>query len=122
MFKTRSIAQNERFFTPNEQCSSRSTNLPNKACFFFKLLLFAQNKQVSSKWLSLVRMIEYSQKKSLFRPILRHPVDELPRKGRLGGESPKNKAGYTATPVACGWAGPYMRSPDHLDRSSRVKE
>ena len=48
-----------------------------KHVFFFKLLLFAQNKQVSSKWLSLVRMIEYSQKKSLFRPILRHPVDGI---------------------------------------------
>ena len=34
----------------------------------------------------------------------------------------RNKAGYTATPVACGWAGLYLRSLDHLGRSSEVKE
>ena len=33
-----------------------------------------------------------------------------------------NKAGYTATEVACGGQGLYFRSPDHLDRSSDVKE
>ena len=32
------------------------------------------------------------------------------------------KAGYTATEVACGGQGPYLRSPDHLSRSSEVKE
>ena len=32
------------------------------------------------------------------------------------------KAGYTATEVACGGQGPYLRSPDYLGRSSEVKE
>ena len=54
----RSFAQNERFFTPNKQCNSRSTKLPNKANFF---KLFAQNKQNSSKWVSLVKMSEYAR-------------------------------------------------------------
>ena len=34
----------------------------------------------------------------------------------------KNKAGYTATEVACGWAGAILRSPDHFGKSSEVKE
>ena len=34
----------------------------------------------------------------------------------------ENKAGYTATEVACGWAGAIFRSPDYLGRSSEVKE
>ena len=33
-----------------------------------------------------------------------------------------NKAGYTATPVACGWAGADLRSLDHLGRSSEAKD
>ena len=33
-----------------------------------------------------------------------------------------NKAGYTATEVACGWAGAILRSLDYLGRSSEVKE
>ena len=49
-------------------------------------------------------------------------MDELPRKGRLGGESPKNKAGYTATPVACGWAGAVFELLEHLGRSSEAKD
>ena len=31
------------------------------------------------------------------------------------------RAGYTATPVACGWAGSIFRSLDHLGRSSVAK-
>ena len=38
----------------------------------------------------------------------------------INGE--ENKAGYTATEVACGGQGPYLRSPDHVGRSSEVKE
>ena len=34
----------------------------------------------------------------------------------------ENKAGYTATPVACGWAGLYLRSLHHLGRSSEAKD
>merc|ERR1719312_385372 len=35
----------------------------------------------------------------------------------------KNKAGYTATEVACGWAGAVFEgSPYYLGRSSEVKE
>ena len=30
-----------------------------------------------------------------------------------------NKAGYTATPVACGWAGAVV---EHLDRGSELKK
>ena len=32
-----------------------------------------------------------------------------------------NKAGYMATPVACGWAGAVLRSLDHLGRGVRAK-
>ena len=34
----------------------------------------------------------------------------------------RNKAGYTATPVVSGWAGtrPYLRSLEHLGRSSEA--
>ena len=33
-----------------------------------------------------------------------------------------NKAGYTATPVACGWAGAVLRRLiEHLGRSSKLK-
>ena len=36
---------------------------------------------------------------------------------------PENKAGNTATPVACGWAGAVLkRSTEHLGRSSRLKK
>ena len=34
----------------------------------------------------------------------------------------KNKAGYTATPVACEWAGAVLRSLDHLGRGSEAKD
>ena len=34
----------------------------------------------------------------------------------------ENKAEYTATPVACGWAGAYLRSLDRLGRSSEAKD
>ena len=37
------------------------------------------------------------------------------------GKITENKARYTATEVAYGWAGPYLRSPDHLRRSREVK-
>ena len=43
-----------------------------------------------------------------------NPSGQLPKGGR-------NKAGYTATPVACGWAGAIFESLDHLGRSSEVK-
>ena len=32
-----------------------------------------------------------------------------------------NKAGYTATPVACGWAGAIIEVTNHLGRSSEAK-
>ena len=32
-----------------------------------------------------------------------------------------NKAGYTATPVACGWAGAKIEVTHHLGRSSEAK-
>ena len=34
----------------------------------------------------------------------------------------QNKAGYTATPVACGWAGAVFELPEHLGRSSEAKD
>ena len=39
----------------------------------------------------------------------------------LAGAVSTNKDGYTATPVACGWAGAYLRSLDLLGRSSEAK-
>ena len=33
----------------------------------------------------------------------------------------KNKTGYTATPVACGWAGAVIEVTDYLGRSSDAK-
>ena len=33
-----------------------------------------------------------------------------------------NKARYMATLVPCGWQRPYLRSLDHLGRSSEVKD
>ena len=33
-----------------------------------------------------------------------------------------NKAGYTATPVACGWAGAVFELLEHLRRSSEAKD
>ena len=33
-----------------------------------------------------------------------------------------NKAGYTATPVACGGQGLFLRSLDHLGKSSEAKD
>ena len=42
------------------------------------------------------------------------------RATKNGGK--KNKAGYTAPQSRAGGQGPYLRSPDHLGRSSRVKE
>ena len=33
-----------------------------------------------------------------------------------------NKAGYTATPVACGWAGAVLELLEHLGRSSEAKD
>ena len=33
-----------------------------------------------------------------------------------------NKAGYTATPVACGWAGAVFELLKHLGRSSDAKD
>ena len=33
-----------------------------------------------------------------------------------------NKAGYTATPVACGWAGAVFELLEHLGRSSEAKD
>ena len=37
-------------------------------------------------------------------------------------DSRENKAGYTATPVACGWVGDFFRSLYHLGRSSEAKD
>ena len=34
----------------------------------------------------------------------------------------RNKAGYTATPVACGWAGAVFELLEHLGRSSEAKD
>ena len=34
----------------------------------------------------------------------------------------KNKAGYTATPVACGWAGAVFELLEHLGRSSEAED
>ena len=34
----------------------------------------------------------------------------------------KNKAGYTATLVACGWAGAVFELLEHLGRSSEAKD
>ena len=36
-------------------------------------------------------------------------------------EIEKKKAGYTATPVACGWAGAVFELLEHLSRSSKAK-
>ena len=33
-----------------------------------------------------------------------------------------NKAGYTATSVACGWAGAVIESPEHLGKSGEAKD
>ena len=44
------------------------------------------------------------------------------RKGRKGNSSNENKAGYTATPVACGRAGAVFHSQEHLGKSSRAKD
>ena len=33
-----------------------------------------------------------------------------------------NKAGYTATPVACGWAGEVIESLEHLGTSGEAKD
>ena len=37
-------------------------------------------------------------------------------------EKKRNKAGYTATPVACGWAGAVIELLEHLGRSSEAKD
>ena len=39
-----------------------------------------------------------------------------------GMKNQRNKAGYTATPVACGWAGAVFALPEHLGRSSEAKD
>ena len=38
------------------------------------------------------------------------------------GKGEKNKAGYTATSVACGWAGAVFELLKHLARSSEAKD
>ena len=40
----------------------------------------------------------------------------------VGFELHNNKAGNTATPVACGRAGLYLRSLNHLGRSSEAED
>ena len=48
--------------------------------------------------------------------------------GRLGRSSNAktasnfNKAGYTASPVACGWAGAVFELLEHLGRNSEAKD
>ena len=39
-----------------------------------------------------------------------------------GTSMKRNKAGYTATPVACGWAGAVIELLKHLGKSSEAKD
>ena len=46
----------------------------------------------------------------------------MQNRGAHEQKTEKNKAGYTATPVACGGQGLFLRSLDHLGRSSEAKD
>ena len=47
---------------------------------------------------------------------------KIEQKKNKTNKKKQNKAGYTATEVARGWAGAILRSPDHFGKSSEAKE
>ena len=40
----------------------------------------------------------------------------------IATKTKRNKAGYTATSVACGWAGAVIELLEHLDKSGEAKD
>ena len=74
-------------------------------------------KKQPSRTTTLKRYKSYSTRgefcASRYRPVYGSTLIQIPNKSKglergkkkEGGEKEKNKAGYTATPVACGWAG-----------------